>query len=91
VLSPDGLSSATADGAKTSIDNKTKMLVTLYAPEDRFGPVNCFPQEEFVKIYFFLPTTARPNYLQKMHFVFGRRGRSSSSTTMPRSARRFLS
>ena len=36
----------------------------------RFRWIYCFRQEEFVKIYFFLPTTAHRNYLQKMHFVF---------------------
>lgn len=36
----------------------------------RFRWVYCFRQEEFAKIYFFLPTTAHRNYLQKMHFVF---------------------
>ena len=39
----------------------------------RFRWVYCYRQEEFVKIYFFLPTTAHRNYLQKMHFVFRKR------------------
>jgi len=38
--------------------------------EPRIRPVNCFRQEEFAKIYFFLPTTARPNYLQKIACCF---------------------
>jgi hypothetical protein len=44
--------------------------VTLYAREDRFEPVDCFPQEEFVKIHFFYQLLRARTTFRKLHFVF---------------------
>jgi hypothetical protein len=49
----------------------------------RFRWVYCFRQEEFAKIYFFLPTTAHRNYLQKMHFVFSQTYESNLPFCLP--------